>query len=80
MTARQFDSLDEMGKIKAIGYTGEKITEREDETHHYNLYQIDSFFIEEKIEKVPGSNSFFSPSHFSTNIQIAPYLQKITAS
>jgi len=80
MTARQFDSLDEMGKIKAIGYTGDKIAEREDATYYYNHYQIESFFIEEKIEKLPGGNSFFSPSHFSTNIQIAPYLQKIKAS
>jgi hypothetical protein len=80
MTPRQFDSLDEMDKIKAIGYHAEKLTSREDEYFHYNLYQLDSFYIEEKIEKVPGGNSFFSPSHFSTKVEITLYLQKIKTS
>jgi len=77
MTTREFDSLDEMEKIKAIAYNGHDLTKREDESYYYNLYQIDSFLVEEKIKKVSGGSSFLSPSHFSTKVEIEPYLEKI---
>lgn len=76
MTAHQFECLDQMEKIKAIGYHAEKLTSREDQYFYYNLYQLDSFYIEEKIEKKAGDSSL-SPSHFSTDVEIKPYLQKL---
>lgn len=79
MTPGEFDRLDEMEKIKVIAYNGQDLTKREDESYYYNLYQLDSFLVEEKIKKIPGSSSFLSPSHFSTDFELAPYLQKIKA-
>jgi hypothetical protein len=55
-----------MEKIKVIAYNGQDLTKREDESYYYNLYQIDSFLVEEKIKKIPGGSSILSPSHFST--------------
>ena len=79
MTPGQFKLMDDMEQIKAIALQGKKLSEREDALFYYNLYQIESFYIEEKIEK-RTSNSFSSPSHFSTNVEITPYLQKIKTS
>ena len=75
MTPAQFNSLDEMEKIKAIACNGQDLSKREDEFYYYNLYQIDSFLVEEKIEK-KLVDPFLSPSLFSTDVDIVPYLEK----
>ena len=51
MTLYQFNMLDEQEQIEAIWYKSVKLAEREDEEHFYNLYQIDSFYVEEKFIK-----------------------------
>ena len=65
MTPRQFDMMDEMEQIKVIAHQDEDVVEREDESFLYKLYPVDSFFIEEKIQK---PLTFFSKSHFNTNL------------
>jgi hypothetical protein len=72
MIAKEFENLDEMEKMKAIAYNAKKLSEREDDVFYYNLYQLDSFYIEEKIEKRP-EGSFYSPSHFSTVLNIRQF-------
>lgn len=80
MNALQFDMMDEMEQIEAIWYRGKKLTEREDEIFLYILYQIDSFFVEEKIHKQYNVRQAFKTS-FSTGAEILkPYLGKIGVS
>jgi hypothetical protein len=47
MTLYQFNTSDEMEQLEAIWEYGVVVAERDDETYHYKLYQIDAFYVEE---------------------------------
>ncbi len=75
MTLYQFNLLDEQEQIEAIWYKSVKLAEREDEEHFYNLYQIDSFYIEEKFIKPDKLRVAFKT--FATTTLLEPYLDKM---
>ena len=75
MTLYQFNLLDEAEQIEAIWYKSVKLSEREDEEFFYNLYQIDSFYIEEKFIKPDKLRIAFKT--FATTTLLEPYLDKI---
>lgn len=77
MTLYQFNSLDELEQLEAIWEHGVKVAEREDDTNRYNLYQIDSFYVEEEFHKEYNMHRAFY-SFASTNPEkLKPYLDKI---
>lgn len=74
MTLYQFNMLDEQEQIEAIWYKSVKLAEREDEEHFYNLYQIDSFYVEEKFIKPDKLRVAFKT--FAAITLLEPYLDK----
>lgn len=49
MTLKQWYGLDEMEQIEAIWYKAKKIAGHKDDTHTYNIYEIEGLFVEEQI-------------------------------
>jgi len=72
MTLYQFNLLDEMEQMEAI-WNAVKLAKRKDDTFHYNLYQIDKFYVEEQIHlELNGrrgfkSFAFLEPLHLYLN-------------
>ncbi len=66
--------LDEMEQIEAI-WEAVKLAERKDETYHYNLYQIDAFYVEEKIHIAHNVRQSFKS--FKATDMLRPYLGQI---
>lgn len=48
MTIDDFDDMDEMERYEAIRDYGVVVAERVDSTYKYKLYQIDSFYVENR--------------------------------
>lgn len=80
MTLYQFNTMDEMEQIEAIWYYSTKLAEREDETFLYLLYQIDAFYIEEKVHKAHNVRHAFRSFSSTTSELLKPYLDKIDIS
>ena len=74
MTLYQFNMLDEMEQMEAI-WDAVKLGERKDDTYHYNLYQIDAFYVEEKIHIAHNVRQGFKS--FKTMDLLGPYLDMI---
>lgn len=60
MTLEQFTNATEMSQIKAI-WRGKLIAERREEQITYRLFKIDGFFVEAKINPLPGFARDFRP-------------------
>ena len=74
MTLYQFNLLDEMEQMEAI-WEAVKLVERSDDTFHYNLYQIDDFYVEEKIHIAYDARHAFRS--FKTTELLKPYLDQM---
>ena len=69
--------MDEMEQTEAIWYHSTLLAERVDEPYLYILYQIDGFYVEEKVHKEHNVRLAFK-SFSSTNSDfLKPYLDKI---
>lgn len=80
MTLYQFNMLDEAEQLEAVWDKSTKLAEREDAEFLYILYQIDTFYIEEKIQK-EGNIRHALKSFASTSASLLqPYLDQIDIS
>jgi len=75
MTLYQFNAMDEMEQMEAIWDSAVKLAERKDDTFHYNLYQIDKFYVEEQIHIELNVRRGFKS--FITTELLQPYLEDI---
>lgn len=77
MTLYQFNMLDEAEQLEAIWDKSTNLAEREEAEYLYILYQIDSFYIEEKVLK-EGNIRYAFKSFASTSASLLqPYLDQI---
>ncbi|MCH5686565.1 hypothetical protein LWM68_21300 [Niabella sp. W65] len=72
MTLEQFTNATEMRQIKAI-WRGKLIAERREDQITYRLFKIDGFFVEAKINPLPGFARDFRPIEDEENA-MRPYL------
>lgn len=77
MTLYQFNMLDEAEQLEAIWSKSTKLAEREDAGYIYIFYQIDSFYIEEKIRKEGNIRHAFKSFASTTASLLQPYLDQI---
>jgi hypothetical protein len=77
MTLYQFNTSDEMEQLEAIWEYGVVVAERDDETYHYKLYQIDAFYVEEVWHKEYNVRRAFNSFASSDAEKLKPYLDKI---
>ena len=75
MTLYQFNALDEMEQMEAI-WNAAKIADRKDAAFHYNLYQIDKFYVEEQIHIEWNVRKGFKT--FITTELLQPYLDNVS--
>ena len=69
-----------MEQIEAIWYHSTKLAEREDDVFLYILYQIDGFYVEEKVHKEHNVRHAFK-TFISINSEILnPWLDRIDIS
>lgn len=80
MTLYQFNMLDEAEQLEAIWDKSTKLAEREDAEFLYILYQIESFYIEEKIQKEGNLRRAFKSFASTTSSTLQPYLDQIDLS
>lgn len=80
MTVYQFNTMDEMEQIEAIWYHSTRLAEREDEPFLYILYQIDGFYVEEKVHKEHNVRHAFKTFSSTNSDLLKPYLNKIDIS
>ena len=74
MTLQQFVQLDKPGQQQALLKDGVKLAERIQPDFKYELYQLDDFYIEVKIQ-IPEDGGFVGLQTFEKPEQIEPYLQ-----
>ncbi|MBL7710698.1 MAG: hypothetical protein JNJ86_16630 [Chitinophagaceae bacterium] len=77
MTLYQFNMLDEAEQLEAIWDKSTKLDEREDSDFLYILYQIDNFYIEEKIRKEGNIRHAFKSFTSTSASLLQPYLDQI---
>lgn len=77
MTLYQFNLLDEAEQLEAIWDKSTKLGEREDAEYLYMLYQIDNFYIEEKIRKEGSIRHAFKSFTSTSASLLQPYLDQI---
>lgn len=77
MTLYEFNVLDEMEQLEAIWYKSTKLQERQDDTFLFVLYQIDGFYVEEKIHKEHDVRHAFKTFSSTNSDFLKPYLDKI---
>jgi len=80
MTLYQFNMLDEAEQLEAIWDKSTKLAEREDAEFLYILYQIDNFYIEEKVLKEGNIRHAFKSFASTSASLLQPYLDKIDIS
>lgn len=66
--------------MEAIWDKATKIAEREDDINRYNLYQIDSFYVEEEFHKEYNVRRAFRSFSSTDSHLLQPYLGKIDIS
>ncbi len=72
--------MDEMEQIEAIWYHSVKLAEREEDVFLYILYQIDGFYVEEKVHKDHNVRHAFKSFSSANSDLLKPYLDKIDIS
>lgn len=77
MTLYQFNMLDEAEQLEAIWDRSTKLAEREDSGYLYILYQIDNFYVEEKIQKEGNIRHAFKSFASTSASLLQPYLDLI---
>jgi len=70
-----FNLLAQAGKIKEVWKNGVLIAERDDNCHHYELYQLNNFYVE-KQTNLSGRISHISKT-FRSACYLDPYLDSI---
>ena len=80
MTLYEFNMLDEMEQIEAIWANSSKLAERQDETFFFVPYQIDGFYIEEKVHKEYTVRHAFKTFSSTNSGLLKPYLDNIDIS
>ena len=69
--------MDEMEQIEAIWYNSTLLAEREDQPFLYILYQIDGFYVEEKVHKEYNVRHAFKSFSSTNSDLLKPYLDKL---
>lgn len=77
MTLYQFNMLDESEQLEAIWDRSTTLAERQDAEFLYILYQIDSFYIEEKVQKDGNIRHAFKSFASTSASLLQPYLDQI---
>lgn len=75
ITIYEFNSLDELEKIEALGEYGVILTHRFEETFKFMLYQINDFYVE--IKYIIEGNIFVEIKSFKTTNLLKKYLDEI---
>jgi hypothetical protein len=74
MTLQEFIGLDKQQQQQAWREKGVKLAERVQPDFRYELYQVDDFYVEVKIQ-IPGEDGFVGLQTFETTEQLEPYFQ-----
>jgi hypothetical protein len=77
MTLYQFNALDETEQLEAIWEKGVKLADRQEAEFLYILYQIDKFYVEEKIHQEHKIRHGFKSFASTSASFLQPYLDKI---
>lgn len=75
MTLYEYKLLKDHDQYQELWQSGEHISERDEDEYRYVLYQMFSFYVELKYDKV--ENEIVAKKVFSTTTQLEPYLNKI---
>jgi phenylalanyl-tRNA synthetase alpha subunit len=73
-----FILLSQADKLKELWRNGTLIAERNDRTHHYELYQVENFYVEKQID-FSGRMLQISKT-FKSLYYLDPYLENIDTS
>jgi sulfur relay (sulfurtransferase) DsrF/TusC family protein len=77
MTIDDFDDMDEMERYEAIRDSAVLVAERVDSTYKYKLYQIDSFYVENRFHIEYGVTNQQIAFTAEDDEYINPYLDQL---
>lgn len=77
MTIDDFDDMDEMERYEAIRDSAVLVAERVDSTYKYKLYQIDSFYVENRFHIEYGVTNQQIAFTAEDDEYINPYLNQL---
>lgn len=80
MTLYQFNRLDETEQLETVWEKGTKLAERQEAEFLYILYQVDGFYVEEKIHREHNIRHAFKSFASTSAAHLQPYLDKIDIS
>ena len=75
ITLYEFNSLEGLEKIEALGEYGELVAHRFEDEFKCMLYQVNNFYVE--LKYITEGNIFVQLNTFNTTQRLEPYLNKI---